>query len=374
MCFNWNDKGGGDAMKIDLTGYNIDNLVSILYSKKITLFNVQKTGRNQVSFEILDKDYKKVKRHIVNFKVKQTLSKAKRLPKFVLANLGVVVGCFVGIVFGVFASNFTWQIMVYGTEELSQTDILNVLKENGVKKGKINSQTSEEIEEILLNHYDRIAQVSVIKEGTAIIINLSEKLVYVEEEFQPIIAKYSGIIKNINIVTGTTNVKVGDYVNAGDVLVLPFNINTDGTKVSVKPIAEINAEIYVVSTCEMKKIEQVLVKTGRTQKEFKYKFKNKVLFSSKSKNSFALFETNVYNENTSDLLPLNRDVYVYHELKKQNVERDFDKEQASLVEKSKEEAYKDLPVGEIIGENNKVDIVGNIMYATTTIQILGNIT
>ena len=59
-------------MKFDLIGYNIDNLLKTLYIKKVTLFNVEKTGRNQVSFEILDKDYKKVKRHIVNFKAKQT--------------------------------------------------------------------------------------------------------------------------------------------------------------------------------------------------------------------------------------------------------------------------------------------------------------
>ena len=59
-----------------------------------------------------------------------------------------------------------------------------------------------------MNNYDRIAQVSVIREGTAIIINLSEKLVYTEVEFQPIIAKYSGIIKDIKVITGTINVNV----------------------------------------------------------------------------------------------------------------------------------------------------------------------
>lgn len=361
-------------MKFDLTGYNIDNLLKTLYMRKVTLFNVQKSGRNQVSFEILDKDYKKVKRHIVNFKAKQTLSKFKRFPKFVLANLGIVLGCFVGLIFGIFASNYTWQIMVYGTEELSNSDILAVLSENGIKKGKINLQTSEEIEEILLNHYDRIAQVSVVREGTSIIINLSEKLVYTEVEFQPITAKHSGIIKNINIITGTTNVKVGDYVNIGDILVLPFNLNSNGEKVSVEPIAEITAEMFIVSKCEMKKVEQVLVRTGRTQKVYNYKLKNKNLFSGRIKNSFALFETNVYNEIVSDLIPLSRDVYVYHELETQMVERDFALEEANLIQKSKDVAYESLPVGEILSETSETSIVDNTMFAITTITIYGTIT
>ncbi len=360
-------------MKIDLTGYNIDNLLKILYTKKVTLFNVVRYEHNKVSFEILDKDHKKVKRYIVNYKVKETLSKAKQLPKFILANIGVILGCFIGILFGIFTSNYTWQIQIYGTEELTKNDIISVLQENGIRKGKINHQTSEEIEEILLNRYDRIAQVSVIREGTAIIINLSEKLVYVEGEFQPITAKYSGIIKDINIITGTTNVKVGDYVNAGDILVLPFNINANGEKVSVKPLAEIKAQIFVVGKCEMSRVETKLVRTGNTTTTYNYKFKNKKLFSSKNKNSFALFETVVYNENISDLLPLNRDVCVHFELAETEVVNDFEKEKQKLIDESVNKAYVALPVGEILSEKTNTSIVNDTMFAITTIMVYGEI-
>ena len=222
----------------------------------------------------MDKDYKKVKRYIANYKVKQTLSNFKQIPILLLKNLGIIIGCFLGVLFGIFVSNYTWQIQVYGTKDLCVTDILSVLSENGIRKGKINHQTSKEIEEILLNKYDRIAQVSVIRKGTAIIINLSEKLVYVEGEFQPIKAKHAGTIKEINIITGTTNIKVGDYVNAGDILVLPFNINANGEKISVNPLAEIKAEIFVVSKCEISKTETQLIRTGNTTTIYNYKLKN----------------------------------------------------------------------------------------------------
>lgn len=358
-------------MKIDLTGYNIDNLLKTLYTKKVTLFNVVRHEHNKVSFEILDKDANKVKRYIANFKAKQTLSKVKQLPSFLFANLGVILGCFVGVLFGIFASNYTWQIYVYGLKDLTENEIVSVLKENGIRKGKINHQTSEEIEEILLNRYDRIAQVSVIRKGTAIIINLSEKLVYTEQEFQPITAGFCGVIKDINIITGTTNVKVGDYVNIGDILVLPFNINANGDKVSVKPLAEVKGEICHVYKCEMKQVETQLVKTGRIYKSYSYKFKNKKLFQSKNKNSFALFEMNVYNENISDLVPLNRDVIVYNELKEVELIHDFESEKQALIDKSKVEAYKTLPVGEILSEETQTSVVGSTMYAITTITIYG---
>lgn len=357
-------------MKFELTGYNIDNLLRTLYIRKVTLFNVERKG-NIVSFEILDKDKNKVRRQIANFKVKETLGFYKRLPKIILANVGVLLGVFVGVIFSIFASSFTWQILVYGTKDLTNGEIIKVLNENGVKKGKINFQSSEEIENILLNNYDRIAQVSVIKKGTAIIINLSEKLVYSEGEFQPIIAKYNGIIKSVNIITGTTNVKVGDYVNSGDVLVLPFNINANGEKVSVKPLAEIKAEMFIFGKCEINRVEQALVRTGKTKKVYQYRFNNKNLFYGKNKNSFALFETNVYNENISDLLPLNRDVYVHYELKKVQIEHDFEEEKSQLLEKSKNLACKSLPSGEILNETNETSVIGDTMFACTTITVLG---
>ena len=360
-------------MKIELNGYNIDNLLKTLHLKKITLTNIERTTHNKISFQILDKDYRKVKRYIANFKVKQTLSNFKQIPQFLLNNLGVILGCFIGILFGIFASNHTWQIKVYGTKELTYNDIVSVLSENGIKKGKINHQTSEEIKEILLNKYDRIAQVSVIREGTAIIINLSEKLVYNEVEFEPIKAKYSGIIKEINIITGTTNVKVGDYVNVGDVLVLPFNINANGEKVSVKPLAEIKAEIFVVSKCELNKFETKLVRTGNTTTTYDYKFKNKKLFSSKNKNSFALFETVMYNENISDLLPLNRDVCVHYELTESEVVNDFEKEKQNLINLSIEKTRETLPNGEIINEKTETTVLNDTMFAITTVTVFGNI-
>ncbi len=358
-------------MKIELKGYNIDNLIKTLYIKKITLININRTAHNKVAFEILDKDHKKIKRYIANFKVKETLSKFKQLPQWLLNNLGVILGCFIGILFGIFASTYTWQIQIFGTKDLNPNEIVSVLSQNGVKKGKINHQTSEEIEEILLNKYDRIAQVSVIKEGTAIIINLSEKLIYKEDEFQPIIAKHSGIIKEINIITGTLNVKIGDFVNAGDILVLPFNINVNGEKVKVEPLAEINAEIYVVSKSELNRVETKLVRTGKYEVTYNYKFKNKKIFSSKNKNSFALFETVMYNENISEILPLNRDVNVCYELIETEVVNDFEKEKQGLIEESICNAYKNLPVGEILKEETKTDILNDKMFAITTITISG---
>ena len=360
-------------MKYDLTGYNLDNLIKILIQKKVKIYNLNFKSRTNLTFEIDDADTKKVKRYIKNFKFKQSFTKFKKLPGIMLTNLGVVLGCFIGSIFFIFASAFTWQIQVFGTEELSKTDIINVLKQNNIKTGKINLISSGEIEDILLNNYDRIAQVSVIKQGTAIIINLSEKLVYKEEEFQPILAKHTGIITSINVITGTTNVKVGDFVNTGDVLVLPFNLNSNGEKVSVKPLAEIQAKMFIIGKSELKKYETKLVRTGNIKKVYTYKFKNFNLFSGKSKNSFALFETVVYNENVSDLVPLVREVCVFYELQETEIENNLTEKQKENEDLSLNVARQNLVTGEILSENTTSHFLEDRLISVSTITVLGNI-
>ncbi len=359
-------------MKFELKGYNIDNLLKTLYSKKVTLYNLTRLSHDHVTFETSRADEKKVKRYIKNYKSNLTPDFFRRLPKILLANLGIVLAVFFGTIFFLFLSNYTWQIRIYGAENLTDEEIINVLAENGVKVGKINMESSEEIESILLNNYDRIAQVSVIREGTAIIINISEKLVYDEIEYEPITAEFCGIIRDINLVTGTLNVKVGDYVNIGDILVLPFNIDSNGNKVSVQPFAEIFGEIYINSTAILSASERKLVRTGREITCYEYKIFNRYIFSGKTKNLFALFETELYNENVSDILPLSRDVITYYELDYVTIEHNLSAELEENENKSRDLARGTLPKNaEILVEKTTSTVIDNILYSTTTLTIEG---
>lgn len=361
-------------MRYDLTGYNIDNLLKTLYNKKIVLKNVNRDSHNHITFELLDSQVKKAQKYIANFKTKQTSSFFKRLPKLILANLSVVIAVFVGCAFYLFSNNYVWQIRIFGTKELTQNDVLQVLNQNGVSTGKLNLKSAKEIETILLENYDRIAQVSVIKQGTAIVINLSEKLVYNATTFEPIKAKYNGIITKINLITGTTNIKVGDYVNAGDYLILPFNLDKSGNKISVKPMAEIEAKIFVVGTAQMAKTETVLVRSGKSKICYDYSIFNKHIFFGKNKNSFALFENVSYNENISGLVPLKRKVNCFYELVQTEITHDFEAEKQNLLDQSKTRAEQQLRQNfAVIDTQQSTQLVGEKLYAYTIITVIGQI-
>ena len=359
-------------MKFEVSGYNLSNLIKILNSKNIILTNVQ-YSKNKIVFETDDKNERKVKKYIANFKVEQGLTKTNKLKNLLISNIGVIIGCFVGVVFFLFSSNYTWKIEVYGLEKLSKQEILLVLKTNNIKICKINLQTSEEIENVLLNNCNQIAQVSVIRVGTSIIINLSEKLIYNNSTYNPITAKHCGTIKSIEVEIGTLNVKVGDYVNVGDVLVLPFNLDDVGNKISVQPKAKISAEMFIIERCELKKEEIILIETGRCLVTYNYKFKNFKLFSGKNKNSFALFDIVVYNENVSTLIPLNREVVIYKELRTSVKINDFEIEKQVLMDKCLNLAKSKLKTEQILDEKTEITIFEDKMIACSLLKVVGQI-
>ena len=61
-------------------------------------------------------------------------------------------------------------------------------------------------------------------------------------------------------------------------------------------------------------------------------------------------------------------------MSRKQIEHDFGSEKATLIEKSKENAYKILPAGKILSEKTETSIVCEVMYAVTTITVVGVIT
>ena len=93
-------------MKIELEGYNLNELIKTLHRKKIQLANILKTDATHMSFEVRDADSKRINRFIANYKIKKTLTKVKLIPKLALANLGIIIGLFFGILFAMATNNY----------------------------------------------------------------------------------------------------------------------------------------------------------------------------------------------------------------------------------------------------------------------------
>ena len=72
-----------------------------------------------------------------------------------------------------------------------------------------------------------------------------------------------------------------------------------------------------------------------------------------------------------DLLPLYRDVYIYYELDYATKTNNLEDSKQALIEESVNQARKNLPIGEIVSEQTKTNIMADTLYAITTITVNG---
>lgn len=357
-------------VKVYVNGYNLDQLISRIHSKNIIIYDIEKTKVNAIVFSIKFTQYKYLKPLLTNYEYSIKYLGISNFKNWIKYNVAILIAI-PFIMVGMWISTcFTWNIKIYGAEGSLNNQIIQILSDNNVKVGGRLPSNNKRIEQILLNQLPNVAQVSCMTRGTTIIINISPKLVYTPETYEPIRATLNGIITNFSLVSGTMAVSVGDFVNKGDILVYPFALDKDGNQVSVKPIAEVKAKAYVVGSAKLSASTTELVRTGKEYTIFSIRFLNRNLFSTKLPKPFDIYETSVYNEYISSVLPVIRTKTTYYELGYRVINYDLVAEQYRIEQESKELAYQNLPTySDILDEKITSVIVNDTLYSTTTLTI-----
>ena len=356
-------------VRIKIVGYNLDQLLNKLQSQNIVCYNIEKVESNVMLLSVGIRQFKIVKPMLKNYEYHIKYIGIANFKTWLKKNVAILL--VIPFAFGLiaFSTRFTWNIEIYGEQEL-KTQIIDILEDNNIAVGKFLPSDIKEVEQILLKQLPNVAQVSCITRGTTIVINISKKLVYTPEIYEPIRAKFNGVVTNFSLISGTMAVSSGDFVNIGDILVYPFTLDKEGNQVDVKPIAEVRATAYVVGSSKLDATTTELVRTGNQHTISSIKLLNKNLFSKKSSKPFALYETCVYNEYISSVLPIVRTKVTYYELDYKLVNYDLLVEQSRIEQESIDLAYDNLPTNsEILDEQTTSLIINDTLYSTTTLTI-----
>lgn len=357
-------------VRIKVEGYNLDQLINKLQNNNIVCYNIDRQQNNVMIFSIDFKMLNKVKPMLKNYTYNIDYLGIANFKKFILKNLAVMLVIPIALGLMAFSTYFTWDIKIYGAEHDLNIQVVQILKDNNISVGKRLPNNTDKIEKLLLEQMPTVAQVSCIKRGTTLIINISKKLVYTPESYQPIKAKYNGVITNFSLISGTMAVNIGDFVSVGDILVYPFTLDKGGNQVSVNPIAEVKAKAYLTGASKLNATSTELARTGRQYTTSCMQFLNKKLFSKKLPKPFALYEINVYNQYISSVLPIVKTTITYHELDYVVVNYDLLAEQSRIEKESIALAYQNLPSNsEILDEKTTSLIVNDCLYSTTTLTI-----
>lgn len=330
-----------NSVSLSLSGYNFERWLNVLASKGIEIFSAEKIDVKNSKLEVGITDEIQVEKFLKskNFTiVKKEYNGFARILNFFKLHFGILIGVFVCFCFYAVCSGLVWRIEVMGNESVDSNQIVSVLEENNVSiLSPLNGKSNEEIENIILNNFSNVSMVSVVKKGTSIIINIKEKLITNESQtFGALLATEDGTVKNLKLIQGTPLVKAGDVVRAGDELVAPYVIDSQGNVIPIEPKAEITFELLLSGQSVHRSRFEKQVRTGNSVSERKMSFLEKEIVTTKVEIPFEKYEFEQSETYLStSILPLKYVTSTYYELKDVVIEQEFDEVREQKIQEAK---------------------------------------
>lgn len=295
-------------VKIKVEGLFLERFINICVSKKILLMDIKREKSTIMYANVGIPDYKKLKQVARKTKSKIKIQRKKGLPftikkyrkRKIFGILFVVI-----LALLIVSSNYIWNIEISGNVKITNQEILQSLEESGLKVGlsKNDIDINAVISKIRLDRED-IAWIGITVKGTNAIVKIKETAkapeVIDENKFCNIVANKTGMITKINVQNGTANVKVGDIVEEGDILVNGYlEGKYTGTRY-VHGAATVEAKIWYTKKEKAMLKQQIPVQTGNEEKKYSIKFKKNQINLFKTLSKFEKYDT--INENKKIIL------------------------------------------------------------------------
>ena len=214
-------------LRIVVEGYYIERFINICRNRNYMMWNIKKVNDIHLALNIEIKNFKEICKIAKKTQCKISIKAKRGLPFFLNKyKKRKLFALFLVLVLAIIflSSNFVWNIEIIEENGLAIENIMEDIQEAGLRIGTLKNDidTKEIINKVRLER-DDIAWIGIELKGTNAIVRLvkaEEKPEIVDEdEYCNIVSNKNGVITKINAQDGTANVKVGDTVSVGDVLI-----------------------------------------------------------------------------------------------------------------------------------------------------------
>ena len=286
-------------LRISIEGYYIERFINICKNNKIGIWNLKRDKEINLKFNVGIRDFKEICKIAKKVRCKIKIERKKGLPflinrykkrKIFLGFLLIIV-----ILIGI-SSNFVWNIEIQAEENQEFENIYQDLENSGLKTCKLKStiDTKEIVNQVRLNRED-VAWMGIELKGTNAIVKLvkaEEKPEIIDEEdYCNIVSDKEGIITKINAQSGTANVKVGDTIKQGDILI---NGWMEGKYTGIRYVhakGEIEAKVWHTKHKKILYNTTERRETGNVEEKYQIKFNNFKINLYKTLSKFEIYDT-----------------------------------------------------------------------------------
>lgn len=211
---------------VEVSGYALDRFMNMVVTSGIQLEEVRRV-EDKLYMQTTIKDFKRLKPYAKKTKCRLKITKKEGMPFISFRyrrRLGFVIGSLLFAV-GIYAlCSFVWLIDIKGVARLNETEVIEYLSEEGYKTGCMKSKLDlRMLEKTLMRKYPEIVWISAEYEGTKLTIQIAEAIpkpeIVATTEPCNLRAKKDALITYIATQEGIPQVKAGDTVRKGEVLV-----------------------------------------------------------------------------------------------------------------------------------------------------------
>lgn len=285
-------------VRVSIEGYYIERFINLCKNNKIVIWNIKKEKNIKVYFNVSIKEFKKSLKIAKKLKCKVKIEKKKGIPFLInryrkrkfLFFLAIIVFLIIIIL-----SKFVWNIEIKEENGEEFNGIINDIKESGLSIGMLKKRinTKEIINKVSLKR-DDIAWMGIEIKGTNIIVSLAktEKKPNImnDSQYCNIVSDKEGIITKINSQNGMANVKVGDIVKKGDILI---NGCMEGKYTGIRYLharGDIEGKVWHTKSIKIPYKNEEKKKTGKEQKFYSIKFNNFEINLQKRVSKFEIYD------------------------------------------------------------------------------------
>lgn len=259
------------SVKINAQGKHLYRFINKIHKENICCFEQYVKG-GIFCAEIYRHDLKKIQEFADEYKIEIKSFEYDTISSEVIrrrGRIGIIIGLILVIASSMYFSGVIVTIEIQGNEKVSDSVILTALEQIGIETGasfrSINYVWSENQLRLMVND---IAWAGMHRTGHRLVVEVTELVEKPEmlNERMPcnIVASHSGYITYTSVFDGQLMKKVGDYVQAGDMVVSGVTSDSTGHTTLHHAMAEITGIYKDSVSFEGNFTKERLVFTGET--------------------------------------------------------------------------------------------------------------
>lgn len=345
----------------EIKGLNQERFFNNL-SKKYQIFEIKRLDKTHSSFKVRFLDGKKVKKiieangfEILSEKQGGIIFQACKL----LTSYGIIAGILLSSVAYAIQYAFIQKIEVIGSENSPQ--ICQFVEKNLNSKAKSRIDTSQ-IERMIKGNFDDVSFVSAAIIGQTLLINVKNSLLPSEmnNTFAPLVSQYDGVVTSIELIQGTSHVKVGDIIQKGQILVEGKVVDTSGESRNIAPRAKIYMDVWLEDEQTHYDEKVVTYKTGKSLTNVSATLFGHEFYTNGVVNTFETFESESRTQPLikNNILPFFVTTTTYYETASETIKSTFEEQKDKFFALTKANCLQNISKNAIIRDEKYLTFEG----------------